>query len=237
MIEIVSGIVIKENTYKDSSKIIEVFTKNGIISIIARGAKKIKSPLFAGTTYLSYANFCIYKRNISILKSVDIINSFKNSLKDINKISASSYLINLSTQVYKQNNNSNIYDILISSLEKIDQNINPLGIINIAETKFLDYLGVSLNLDSCVLCGNNDVCYLSIEHAGYLCSNCSNVTMDKKILKLIRLYYYVDINKIDNLDVNKDILLNLNKFITEYYEKYTGLFLNSKNFFMKVFEN
>ena len=96
MIEKVDGIVVRETPYKDTSKIIEVFTKEyGIISIIAKGAKRIKSPLFTGTTYLSYSSFCVSKKNISTLRSVDTIFSFKNILKDISLLSSASYLVEL----------------------------------------------------------------------------------------------------------------------------------------------
>ena len=55
MIKKIKGIVIKEIAYKETSKIIEVFTEDeGIISIMAKGAKRIKSPLFSGSSYLSY---------------------------------------------------------------------------------------------------------------------------------------------------------------------------------------
>lgn len=238
MIEKVEGIVVRETPYKESSKIIEVFTKKyGVISLIAKGAKRIKSPLFTGTTYLSYSSFCISKKNISTLRSVDVILSFKNILKDIKILTASSYLVNLSMQVYKQNNNPDIFDILISSLTKINNLINPLGIVNIVEMKYLKYLGVEPNLDRCLMCGSDNIASLSVDSGGFLCSNCSNVRMDKKILKLIRAYYCVDINKIDKLDVKKEIMLELDKFITEYYEKHTGLFLNQKKFFLEMYKD
>lgn len=236
MIEKVDGIVVRETPYKDTSKIIEVFTKEyGIISIIAKGAKRIKSPLFTGTTYLSYSSFCISKKNISTLRSVDTIFSFKNILKDISLLSSASYLVNLSMQVYKHNNDSNIFDILITCLGKLNDLIDPLGIVNIVEIKYLKYLGVEPNLDGCLICGSNNTVFLSVDQGGFLCENCSSARMDKKLLKLIKIYYCVDIKKIDKLDVNKELMLNLDKFITEYYEKHTGVFLNQKKFFLDMY--
>ena len=54
MIKKIKGIVVKEIAYKDTSKIIEVLTACGIYSIVARGAKKVNSSLFLGTSFLSY---------------------------------------------------------------------------------------------------------------------------------------------------------------------------------------
>ena len=237
MIKKIKGIVIKEIAYKETSKIIEVFTEDeGIISIMAKGAKRIKSPLFSGSSYLSYGEFCIYqKNNISTLKSVDVINSFKNIMKDVVKISASSYIVSLVTQVYKQNAKTGIYDLLLSGLIKINDGINTLGIVNIIETKLLVYLGLNLHLDNCAICGGNDIVNISLDYSGYLCSNCTKNHLNPKALKLIKIYKTIDINKIDKLDVGDNLLFPINKFLDEYYYKYTGLYLKSKNFFIDVY--
>ena len=235
MIKKIKGIVVKEIAYKDTSKIIEVLTAGGIYSIVACGAKKVNSSLFLGTSFLSYSEFCIYeKKEISTLKSVSIINSFKNTLKNIVRLGASSYLVNLCTQVYKQNNNPDIYNILITGITKIDSGINTLGIVNIIEIKLLKYLGLKLNLDACVVCGSKDITSLSLDYSGYLCKNCSKVSTDKKVLKLINLYDKVDINKLDSFNVSNECLFILDKFIDEYYSKYTGLYLDSKKFFREM---
>lgn len=235
MIKKIKGIVIKEIAYKESSKIIEIITKDGIYSVIAKGAKRIKSPLFSGTNFLCYGEFCIYeKSNLSILKSVDLISNYKNILKDIITISAATYLINLTVQVYKQNDDKLIFDLLLSSLNKINDNINPLGIVNIFEIKLLKFLGLHLDLDNCRVCGSNDVVYLSLDYSGVLCKNCTSSKTNPKIIKLLRLYTTVSIDKIDKLELDNKLLLSINKFIDEYYEKYTGLYLKSKKFFLDL---
>jgi len=87
MIEKVEGIVINEKAYGETSKIINVITKEyGIIGIIAKGARTLKSEFRVSTAKLSYAYFnIIYKEGkLSTLVSADIINPFKSIIKDIN---------------------------------------------------------------------------------------------------------------------------------------------------------
>ena len=235
MIKKIKGIVTKEIDYKDTSKIIEVITRNGIYSIIAKGAKNVKNSNFKGTNFLSYGEFCIYEnKSISTLKSVDLINSFKNTLKDIVKISASTYLVKLCIQVYKQNMNYEIFDLLLSALIKIDNEINALGVVNIVEIKLLKYLGLKLNLDNCAICGSKKIVYLSLDYSGYLCSNCTNLKMDMKVLRLFKMYDMIDLNKLDKINVSKDVMMKIDKFIYEYYEKYTGIYLQSKKLFNEL---
>ena len=75
----VKGIIISENAYSETSKLLNIFTEEyGIISVIAKGAKSIKSPIRSVTTKLTYAIFQIYykKGKLSTLVCADVINPF-----------------------------------------------------------------------------------------------------------------------------------------------------------------
>ena len=45
---------------------------------------------------------------------------------------------------------------------------------------------------------------------------------------------YVDISKISKLDLSSNIKKEINDFINEYYDKYTGLYLKSKDFLKNI---
>lgn len=121
MIKKIEGIIISEVDYKENSKIINILTPElGIIGLIARGTKKIKSNLSGVTSKLTYGYFHInYKENkLSNLIEVDIINSFKNIRTNLDKISYATYLLELSSLAYKHEENKEIYNLLIASLKK-----------------------------------------------------------------------------------------------------------------------
>ena len=44
------------------------------------------------------------------------------------------------------------------------------------------------------------------------------------------MFYYVDLSKISKLDLSKDVTREINQFLDEYYDTYTGLYLKSKKF-------
>ena len=57
----VEGFIIKETPYGETSKIINVLTKEkGLIGIIAKGAKTMKSKLRASTGAFTYGIFNLY---------------------------------------------------------------------------------------------------------------------------------------------------------------------------------
>ena len=88
MIKKVEGIVISEIPYHETSKIINVLTKeDGLIGIVAKGAMRPKSPYMGLTSKLTYGYFHInYRDNLSSLIEVDLIDSFKNIKKDLIKM-------------------------------------------------------------------------------------------------------------------------------------------------------
>lgn len=239
MIERVEGIIIKDSSYSETSKLITLITKeHGVINLLAKGAKTLKSPLRSTTTKLTHGYFnIIYKENrLSTLKEVDIIDYYKNIKQDINKISYATYILELVEQVIKQIYNEEVFNNLVYSLKKIEENMNPLVITNILELKCLDYLGVMPILDCCSVCGNKNIITISADQGGYICKNCrkDETIVDEKTIKLIRLFYYVDINKIEKLEISKKISEEINYFLNAYYERYTGLYLKSKKFIEKL---
>lgn len=238
MIEKVEGIVLSTVDYKETSKILNVLTKeHGLIGIMSKGCKSIKSPLRFCSNNFTYASFNIYykKDKLSTLVSCDILDYFKNIKKDILLMSYLNYLCSLTKEVVKQDASKNIYEILISGLKKINEGLNPLIITNIIELKFLDYLGVPVNLDECVICGSSKIVNLSILKGGYVCSKCNNEPLvDTKTIKMLRMYYYVDINKITEIKVSENTTNEINMFLTSYYEHNTGLYLKSKKFIENV---
>ena len=141
----IKGIVVNERSYSETSKIINILTEeDGIIGLIAKGAKGLKSPLRNVTTKLTYGLFNIrYKeKGLSTLISVDIIDPLKQIKKDITMISYASFIADLSEQVVKHSNNQNVFSLLSNSLLKINEGFDPMVISNILELKYLDFLGV-----------------------------------------------------------------------------------------------
>jgi DNA repair protein RecO (recombination protein O) len=48
------------------------------------------------------------------------------------------------------------------------------------------------------------------------------------------MYYYVDISKIENLNISDSVKKEIDTFLTEYYDKYTGIYLKTKDFLRKI---
>ena len=120
-IESFEGIILSETNYSESSKILNVLTENhGLIGIMSKGCRKMKSKLRGVSRKLLYGKFNVYykEQGLSTLISIDIINSFSKTLMDLEKVSYASYILDLTGQVVRQNDSLEIFPILKNTLIK-----------------------------------------------------------------------------------------------------------------------
>ena len=239
-IESIEGIILSETNYSESSKILNILTKeHGLIGVMSKSCRNMKSKLRGVSRKLIYGTIHIYykEKGLSTLIGVDVINSFSKTIMDLEKISYSSYILDLTNQVLKQTEDEEIFDLLRDTLIKIEEGLNPLALTNILELKLLNYLGVSPSVDSCSHCGSDkQIVTISSDAGGYICKNCYNnePLVSDKTIKMIRMYYYVDIKNITKLDVSSNISFEINRFLDDYYDRYTGLYIKSKDFIKKI---
>lgn len=230
------GIVLSETPYSETSKILNVLTEDyGLIGIISKGSRNLKNKLRGVSNKMCYCEYTInYKeKGLSTLIEGSTINSFKNIYVDMKKAMYAFYLMDLSSQVLKENNNKEIFNLLVSALLKINDGLSPELISNIVEIRLLDYLGVSLNLEECSICGSkDDLITIDITSGGVICKNCysDGYIMNSKALHLMSLLKRVNIEKLETLEItDEDIFKEIDKFIYEYYTSYTGIYIKKKD--------
>lgn len=241
MIKTIKGVVISETPYKESSKILNILTSEGIIGVISKGCKNMKSPLRIISNKLVYSEFVIYyhEDSLSTLKEGSIINYLENIKSDLTLNSYLIYITDLTKQVINEGDKEKIFDDYINAVLKINEGLNPLIITNILEVKYLDYLGAPINFKACVKCGNDkDIVTISSIEGGYICKNCytNEIIYDSKVIKMLKMYYLVDIKTISELKISDNVINSINEFLIDYYNSYTGIYIKSKEFLNRIIE-
>ncbi len=199
----------------------------------------MKSKLRGVSRKLIYGTFHIYykENGLSTLIGVDVMNSFSKTIMDLERISYASFMLDLTYQVIKQNDSEEIFYLLRDVLIKLEEGLSPLPLTNILELKLLSYLGVSPSIDACALCGSTkQIVTLSSSSGGYICRECyqNEPLVSEKTIKMIRMLYYVDPSSITKLEVSKEVTKEINEFLDDYYDRFTGLYIKSKDFIKKV---
>ncbi|CDB28923.1 dNA repair protein RecO [Firmicutes bacterium CAG:582] len=235
MLKKIRGIVVSEVPYKDSSKVLNILCEEGVIGVISKGCKRINSPLRVISNKLTLGEYVIYynESKLSTLKEGSILDNFNNIKNDLNKISHATYITDLVNQVMKQNADPTVFSLYLSALKKIDEGINETVVMNILEIKLLDYLGVGINLNGCAKCGSTrEIVTIDPDVGGYICKNCytNEIIYDERVRKMLRMYYLVEIDSIKELKIKDYVIDSINKFLSVYYDRYTGLYIRSKEF-------
>ena len=123
-IESIDGIIISETNYSESSKILNILTKeHGLIGVMSKGCRNMKSKLRGVSRKLLYGTIHIYYKpnGLSTLIGIDVKESFSKTIMDLEKISYSAFVLDLCHQVLRQNEDENIFDLLKATLLKIEE--------------------------------------------------------------------------------------------------------------------
>jgi len=169
MIENTEAFVLHSRKYGETSKIVEVYGKtSGKISLIAKGARKAKSKF--GATLNPGARISInyyYKktRNLHLLSSSDLVNSYRSIYEDFDKLTAAYSA--LEAVLYTQQTeevNEELYELVGESLELIDGETDrgAFSVLFAFLLRFVAMLGFAIDL-SVSLPSGKDNAYFSLE--------------------------------------------------------------------------
>lgn len=186
----VTGIVLREVSYKESDKILSVLTKEkGNISIYAHGARKLDSPLFSSCQLYSYSNFSVYEAKGKYhLKECSLIESFYNLRKTLEGSALSSYIAETALDIsQEEQKEENLLRLVLNSLYCIAGNIKPYWQIKgTYEIRCCAEIGYMPETDACEKCGKKDIksAFLNITQGYMLCPDCyhkgsENVKVDE----------------------------------------------------------
>ena len=102
------GIVLVENNLGDYDKMLTILTPGiGKISCVAKGARRPKSLLMAGTQFLCFADYLIYKGSDTYsINSCETIEFFYNIRTDLDKYKSAVHITKIILDVTNENENS-----------------------------------------------------------------------------------------------------------------------------------
>lgn len=174
----VSGVVISESNMGDYDKMVTLLTPNlGKISCSARGARRTKSLLLAGTQFLCFGEYHLFKGGDTYkINSCETIEMFYNLRTDLDKLTYSAYITKIILDVTTENQNSyNTLKLFLNTLYTISETDKDLDlIVSVFKLRLLKILGFSPNIRECTLCKETEnLTHFSIADNGFKCSNCS----------------------------------------------------------------
>ena len=171
------GIVIAENNMGDFDKMLTILTANGKIGCAAKGARRPKSLLMAGTQYLCFGEYMIYKgANSYNINSCDTIEIFYNIRTDLDKLNYAAHITKIINDVtYENQNTYKILQLYLNTLYMISETDKSLDlIISVFKLRLLCILGFTPEIKQCTSCGKEEeITNFSIKSNGFKCKQCA----------------------------------------------------------------
>ncbi|MDR0879279.1 MAG: DNA repair protein RecO [Clostridioides sp.] len=227
------GIVLRTVKYKENDVILTIFTRKlGKVSAIAKGARRVKSPLLSSSQLFSYSNFTLKQQgNMYRVAQADTIKNFYNISYDFDAFSYASYVVRLvENSIFENQTNLRLFILLAQVLylftaSKADKKY----LTSVFELKFLDFTGFRPVVDSCVACGANKYgrYVFNVEAGGIICSDCSenfeqNMKVDPTTVKLMQYILASDISTCAKANVSKYIADELDRVLMRYLQVHVG---------------
>ncbi len=229
------GLILKRQDYKENDKLLTVLTRElGVVFALARGARRISSPMAASTNQFAFANFVFFCNNDKyIINTADSINLFFGLNNNITKLSLASYFCELTSVFAPENMPAEQYlKLILNAFFMLENDKRPLKQIkSVFELRLLSISGFMPDLVACRNC--MDYCsalhsFFDFSSSSILCCNCHGgvssssefnsreIELSPDTLNAMRHVIYSEDNKIYNFSLGDDNLRLLNEISEKY---------------------
>ncbi len=155
--KVVRGIVIREVSYGEADKLIDLLTQEyGIITLSAKHSRKPKNNMLLATSALTYGEYEISGNDSSryYINSANVIEAFMPIRSDIVLLTYCAHMCDIVSDAMRDASSAKeVFKLVLYALERLSRpSPDPDLIIHTFELKLLFMLGFTPVLDGCTLC-------------------------------------------------------------------------------------
>lgn len=251
------GVVLKEIYTGEADKIIVLLTEShGSISVSANGSRRTKSTLAAGTQFLCYGEYLMFKgKNHFNLSSCNIIEPFYEIRKDVVKLTFATHMSDILMDAAQEGIQCKealqLFLKCIYMLAK--KNRDPRLITVIFELRLISEIGYKPQVIGCNNCGDTDFSqmFFSFGECSFICSKClsaaklnfsNNNLSENSVVKLSTgaakaLFFIVNakIEHVFGFGASETVIQELVYVSTRYIKERLGKEYKKIEFLKKIF--
>lgn len=251
------AIVLKMYKLGESDKIVKMYSKDhGIISAVAKGARKTQSKFGGRLELYNLVDLEIYKgRNLDVITQAELLKSFKRIPLDFYKFVFAEVICNI---VLKARDNeisvySMIFKLIYICLNEID-NLENSDIVFLKKVavffniKFLKIIGYSPQLKNCCMCNrsldnlysfNKNKIFFSVKYGGVLCHKCCSevkrsIVLNPSSYRLLYDFLNLKIEDFRDVEINSSDLKKIHELTEDYLKYHTDCNVGSFKYLNKL---
>ncbi|MDE6407338.1 MAG: DNA repair protein RecO, partial [Anaeroplasmataceae bacterium] len=164
------GIVLKTIDYKEKSKLVYLYTPQGILSVKALDATKTK---LGFVTTLNQVEFEMTSGKLPTVTEYSLKKSFYSIYENLTKVGVLAPILDVIFHLEEGVNHSRIYVFLIQTLNELLTTEDSYQVLSIFLVKMLAVFGIKPELKKCVRCSKTNLVDFSMLEGGALCDSCS----------------------------------------------------------------
>jgi len=219
-----SGIVLSGIKFKESSKILTVYTRElGKIKVLGQGVMKPKSKGIASTEVFAHSEFDLKRgKSFYYINGVYLIDSYHNLRNRMDTLFLGFYILELMDKtIPEEEHNPILFDLLNKALLAIKNGEDPLLIVVAFQLKFVSFMGYRPLLNECSACGKkySTIWRFSPTKGGVFCEDCYTsgaTTITEEQREILTQMLLSPFDKLLNLNITKDNLWKTYNLMLEY---------------------
>lgn len=219
-----SGIVLSGIKYKESSKILTVYTRElGKIKVLGQGVMKPKSKGIASTEVFAHSEFDLKKgKAFYYINSVYLIDSYHSIRNNMDTLFLGFYILELMDKtIHEEEHNPILFDLLNKALLAIKNGQDPHLIAVAFQLKFVSFMGYRPQLDVCSKCGKktSSIWRFNISKGGVFCEDCYAIggikitEEDRHTISQVLLSPFANLK---SLNIEKELIWKIYNLMLDY---------------------
>ncbi len=214
------GYVLKRMDYKESSKIVFLYTASGKTSFLVHGANKLSSPFLAKTEVLTKLKVTTEGKGLKICKEIEIIDLFPGIKNDLEKYTYCLHVLEILQQVSDAEiDHEKLFMFIGKIFPLIEKEKEYVPYIYMFESKLLYLLGIQPELQACVICQSKEALAFSVKDGGMCCLDHLPLgkTYPLSIIDYFMKIYYFNLDKPLELKLDQKTIREIRLLLDEYY--------------------
>jgi len=171
----VRGFVLRTVPFGEHDRILDILTReSGLITASARGSRRTRSPMLAGTQDFALSEFTLFNlKGRSSVDSADLVQSFIELQSDLTRLVCAAHLSEVYLDCLRDDpDQPQLYPLWAYTMGAlIDTRKDPLLVTQTSAMRLMKQVGYEPRLDRCVLCSQDVLPYwFSFPDCGICCS-------------------------------------------------------------------
>ncbi len=191
----IEGVVLRHSDWGEADRLLWLFTKEyGKMRVVAKGIRRARSRKAGHLEPFTRVNLLLaHGRDIPLITQVETLEAYLPIREDFLRVTCAIYLLELLDRfTYEEGENRNTYNLLVDSLERLNQSYDQDLVARYFEIRLLDYLGFRPQLIQCARCTAEikpENQYFSSQLGGALCPKCGPLVSGSQPISMTALKY------------------------------------------------